>query len=93
MLLVDLDSQACASVWLGVSRNQLRPSAASVLLEKYPILKAVRQTATENLDVLPGSLDLANADIARSSTRGREITLACVLERVASLRDSVSIAN
>jgi len=81
VLLVDLDSQACASQWLGVSRNELRPSAASVLLEKYPILKAIRQTAIPNLDVLPGSLDLANADVALGSTRGRELALAKMLER------------
>jgi chromosome partitioning protein len=54
---------------------------ASVLLEKYPILKAIRQTAVQNLDVLTGSLDLANADVALSSTRGREIALARMLER------------
>ena len=76
VLLVDLDSQADASLWLGVRRNQLRPSAASVLLEKYPILKAIRHTATAQLDLLTGSLDLANAD-----ARGREHALARVLER------------
>ncbi len=82
VLLVDLDSQASASLWLGVARNQLRPSAASVLLEKYPILKAIRHTATPHLDVLPGSLDLANADVTLCGKRGREMALARVLERV-----------
>jgi len=81
VLLVDLDSQADASLWLGVRRNQLRPSAASVLLEKYPILKAIRHTATAQLDLLTGSLDLANADVALCATRGREHALARVLER------------
>lgn len=83
VLLVDLDSQAAASVWLGVSRNQLRPSSASVLLEKYPILKAIRQTATPNLDLLTGSLELANADLALCNVRGRELVLRRVLERLA----------
>src|SRR5579872_2114243 len=81
VLLVDLDSQASASLWLGVPRGELRPSAASVLLEKYPILKAIRQTATPHLDVLPGSLDLANADVALCAIRGREVALSRVLER------------
>jgi chromosome partitioning protein len=83
VLLVDLDSQAHASVWLGVSRNQLRPSSASVLLEKYPILKAVRQTATPHLDLLTGSLELANADVALGNVRGRELALRRVLDRLA----------
>jgi chromosome partitioning protein len=81
VLLIDLDSQASASLWLGVPRNQLRPSAASVLLEKYPILKAIRHTATPHLDLLPGSLDLANADVTLCSMRGREVAVARMLER------------
>jgi chromosome partitioning protein len=82
VLLVDLDCQSAASLWIGVSRNQLRPSIASVLLEKYPILKAIRHTSTEHLDLLTGSLELANADVALCSTRGREIALSRVLDRV-----------
>ena len=83
VLLVDLDwQQSSASLWLGVSRNQLRPSAASVLLEKYPILKAIRHTGTDHLDLLTGSLELANADVALCSMRGREIALARILDRV-----------
>src|SRR5262249_42493721 len=70
VLLVDLDSQSNASTWLGVSRNQLRPSSASVLLEKYPIVKAIRHTSTPHLDLLTGSLELANADVALVSLRG-----------------------
>jgi chromosome partitioning protein len=82
VLLVDLDSQACASRWCGVSRNQLRPSTASVLFEKYPILKAIRHTATPHLDLLTGSLELANADLLLAPVRGREVMLRRMLERV-----------
>jgi chromosome partitioning protein len=82
VLLVDLDSQASASHWCGVSRNQLRPSAASVLLEKYPILKAIRHTPAAHLDLLTGSLELANADLALASVRGRETALRRMLERI-----------
>ena len=83
VLIVDLDSQASTSLWLGVSRRQLRPSSASCLLEKYPIQKAIRHTATNNLDLLPGSLELANADIALCNVRGRELTVRRLLERAA----------
>ena len=84
VLLVDLDSHAGASHWCGVSRNQLRPSTASVLLEKYPILKAIRHTAAPHLDLLTGSLELANADLALAEVRGREVALHRMLERIAS---------
>ncbi|HEX9368447.1 MAG TPA: ParA family protein [Vicinamibacterales bacterium] len=84
ILLVDLDSHASASLWLGVPRHRLKPSAASCLLEKYSILKAVRQTATPHLDLLTGSIELANADVTLCSVRGRETMLRRMLDRVAS---------
>ena len=84
VLLVDLDSHGSASLWLGVPPDHLRPSAASCLLEKYPILKAIRHTSTLNLDVLPGSIELANADVALCSVRGRETMLRRMLERLDS---------
>jgi chromosome partitioning protein len=89
VLLVDLDSHASASLWLGVPRHLLRPSAASCLLEKYPILKAVRHTETPNLDLLTGSIELANADVALCGLRGRETMLRRMLERVGSHYDLI----
>ena len=91
ILLVDLDSQASASLWLGVPRNHLNPSIASCLLEKYPIVKAIRQTATPNLDLVSASLELANADIALCTVRGRESVLLHTLERVHDLYDLIVI--
>jgi chromosome partitioning protein len=91
MLLVDLDSQASASLWLGVARRNLRPSSASCLLEKYPIQRAIRQTGTEHLDVLPGSIELANADVALCGTRGREHALRRLLERVSAQYELIII--
>jgi len=89
ILLVDLDSNASASLWLGVSRRLLKPSTASCLLEKYPILKAVRQTGTANLDLLTGSIELANADVTLCGVRGRETMLRRMLERIASHYDVI----
>jgi chromosome partitioning protein len=89
VLLVDLDSQASASLWLGLDRKDLHPSTAACLLEKYPILKAVRHTATPNLDLLPGSIELANADVALCGVRGRELVLRRMLEKVAAHYDLI----
>lgn len=89
ILLVDLDSHATASLWLGVPRDQLRPSTASCLLEKYPILKAVRHTQTPHLDLLTGSIELANADLSLCNVRGREATLRRTLDRIASHYDLI----
>ena len=89
ILLVDLDSHASASLWLGVPRHLLKPSAAACLLEKYPILKAVRHTDTPNLDLLTGSIELANADVALCGVRGREASLRRMLDRVAPHYDLI----
>ncbi|HET7697965.1 MAG TPA: ParA family protein [Vicinamibacterales bacterium] len=75
VLLVDLDSQASSSLWLGVPRRHLTPSVASCLLDKYPIPKAIRHTSTANLDLLPGSIELANVDVSLCNVRGRELAL------------------
>ena len=91
VLIVDLDSQASASHWCGVSRNQLRPSSASVLLEKYPILKAIRHTAAANLDLLTGSVELANADLVLAGVRGREWGVRRMLERVAEAYELIIV--
>lgn len=89
VLLADLDSQASASMWLGVPRHQLRPSSASCLLEKYPIVRAIRQTGTPNLHLLTGSIELANADVALCGMRGRETALRRMFERLPEQLDLV----
>jgi chromosome partitioning protein len=75
VLLVDLDSQASASLWCGVRRSRLKASSASVLLHDFPIEQAIRTTSTPGLDILPGSIELANVDLALSDVKGRETTL------------------
>jgi chromosome partitioning protein len=84
ILLVDLDSQASASIWCGVRRARLKPSAASVLLHDFPIGQAIRSTTTKLLDILPGSIDLASADLALADVRGRESTLRHAIEPLES---------
>ncbi len=82
VLLVDLDSQASASLWCGVGRRNLRPSSASCLLERYPLRKAIRRTSTPKLELLTGSLELASADVSLCDVRGREIVVRRMLEQV-----------
>jgi chromosome partitioning protein len=84
VLLVDLDSQASASIWCGVRRSRLKPSAASVLLHDFPVEQAVRPTPTPHLDILTGSIELANADLALADVKGREGTLKQALDQLRS---------
>jgi chromosome partitioning protein len=64
VLLVDLDSQASASLWLGIRRSELRPSSANCLLQELPAQHAIRSISVPHLDLITGSVELANADLA-----------------------------
>lgn len=85
-LLMDLDSQGSASLSLGVSRNELRStlSSADVLLDGNPASNCIRPTSTQGLELLPGNMRLANADLVLGSQRGREHRL---IEALTPVRD------
>jgi chromosome partitioning protein len=89
VLLVDLDSQASASLWLGVDRTHLRPSSASCLFEQFPAQQATRSTKVPHLDLITGSVELANADLALADIPGRELTLKLALQRVRARYDLI----
>lgn len=87
VLLIDLDSQACASMWHGVERGRLRPSSASVLLNDLPIEQAIRPTTVPNLDLITGSSELVNADLVLGDVKGREQTLRHLVRQLKSHYD------
>lgn len=79
VLLADLDAQGSASLSLGLTRADLHPGAAEVLLEGRPVRDAVRPSLVSGLDILPGSMKLASADLALSDVKGRETVLKAAL--------------
>ena len=89
VLLVDLDSQASASIWCGVPRTRLDPSSADCLLHDYPVSRAIRATRTSSLDLVTGSMALASADLALCDVKGRELALTRVLDGVKSRYEMV----
>jgi chromosome partitioning protein len=82
VLLVDLDSQASASLWCGVERAHLKPSAASCLLQDFPVQQAIRATSVPHLYLITGSVELASVDLALADVSGREVTLKNLLQRI-----------
>jgi len=75
VLLADLDAQGSASLSLGLSRADLSPGTAEVILDGLPIREAIRPSSVKGMDILPGSMTLASADLALSVVRGREVVL------------------
>ena len=82
ILLIDLDSQGSASLSLGIARQDLSPSSSDVLLNRVPIQTVIRKTAIKGLDLLTGSMDLANADLSLSDVNGREKQLRSAIEPI-----------
>ena len=62
-LVVDLDPQSSASFSLGHDVERRGDGVAEVLLRGKPAREALYETAVAGLDLLPGSLELAGADL------------------------------
>lgn len=89
VLLVDLDSQASASLSNGVDRSRLLPSSASVLLNGLPVEQAIRATPVPHLDLITGSVELANADLVLGDVKGRELVLKQMVKALRARYDFV----
>ena len=84
VLLVDLDSQASASLSLGVARSALSPSFADVLLHGRPIRDVIRPSGRPHLDLVTATMELANADLALGDRPGRERHIKAALDPLRS---------
>lgn len=82
VLVVDLDSQGSASLALGVPRSELLPSTAGVLFDEIEARDAIRSTDLDTLDVMTGSLRLADADSRLSDMQHRHQRLMRTLEPI-----------
>ncbi|PEN14605.1 chromosome partitioning protein ParA [Longibacter salinarum] len=91
VLVIDLDSQGSASLAMGVDRDQLNPSSADVLFGDIEIEDAIRSTKTPDLDLITGSLRLADTDTRLSRQPNREKRLSNAIERVEDEYDVVLI--
>jgi chromosome partitioning protein len=91
VLLVDLDSQASASLSLGVDRARLAPSVADVMLWGVPVRQVIRPTGVANLDLLTASVDLISADLELGGRRERELTLRRALDPVRADYDFIFV--
>lgn len=85
VLLVDLDSQASASISLGVDRSALSPSSSDLLLYAAAAQPLVRETRHPGLDLITASVDLASVDQDLSQFPNRDFRLRTALE---PLRDA-----
>jgi len=74
-LLVDVDPQGNATTGVGITKSTLDVTIYDVLLGEATWNEAVVATTTENLDVLPATLDLAGAVVDMATLPERELRL------------------
>lgn len=89
VLLVDLDSQASASLSLGIDRSRLAPSSADVLLGGLAAEQAVRETSIPGLHLITASVDLIRAEAELAVFRGKESRLKGAISHLARGYDFV----
>jgi chromosome partitioning protein len=72
--LVDLDPQAHLTINYGIDPAADMTSLYQILMERAPFLSAV-QKISDNIALVPGSIDLAGAEVELASVLGRETLL------------------
>lgn len=79
VLIVDLDPQANATTGLGIDHRVQERSSYDLLVESLPLESVVIETSMPNLFCVPGSVDLAGAELELVSVPEREYKLATAL--------------
>ena len=91
VLLVDIDAQGNATTGVGIEKSELDQCIYNVLVEDADVQGVIQKTATENLDVLPATIQLAGAEIELVPTISREVRLQRALQPVRDEYDYIII--
>lgn len=62
VLLIDLDPQANLSLALGLETEETATTSANVLIEGAALTTAIRRSGINNLDIVPSSFQIENAE-------------------------------
>lgn len=89
VLIVDLDAQSSASLSLGLTRAEIFPGSAEAILDNMKPGDTIRKSYLPNLDIMPGSMNLASADINLADVENREFVLLSALKQIQSEYDMI----
>jgi len=91
VLLVDNDPQGNLSSGVGINKNELTSSIYNVLINEVTIEACIIPTQFENLFIVPGSVELAGAEIELIDFENREFLLKKQLSKVKDQYDYIII--
>jgi chromosome partitioning protein len=89
VLVLDTDPQGNATTGLGVPREAVGLTSYDVLVDGAPIADAILATQVPQLWILPGSVDLAGAELELASALAREFRLRNALAKIAAGYDYI----
>lgn len=75
VLIVDLDPQGNASTGLGIEADDREFTTYELLLDEVAVSEVVHRTETDNLFIVPATVDLSSADIELISNEKRSFLL------------------
>ena len=83
VLMVDIDPQGNTTSGIGIRKRTLKATLYDALIDTdFEVSKAVLPTNTENLYIIPASVDLAGAEVELAHLEGREGRLKRVIDAV-----------
>lgn len=92
VLVLDIDPQGNTTSGLGIDKRNLEYSTYDLLTEDdIDTKKAILNTSTEGLDIIPASVSLAGAEVELVSVKGREKKLKNALAKVKKDYDYIFI--
>jgi chromosome partitioning protein len=91
VLVVDLDPQGNATSGFGVDKSELERCIYDLLVNDLPAAEVIRRGVTENVDLIPATINLAGAEVELVAAMSREWRLGKALEPVRDQYDVVLI--
>ncbi|MEO0342512.1 MAG: AAA family ATPase [Pseudomonadota bacterium] len=88
ILIIDFDPQGNASTGLGIGTSDRGSTTYDVLVDDYPVDRAIMDTSTDNLRILPATGDLSSADVDMATEKQRLVRLRNALEKPSFSRDA-----
>ena len=83
VLMVDIDPQGNTTSGIGIRKRTLKTTLYDCLIdETFDVRKAILPTNTENLFIIPASVDLAGAEVELAQLEARERRLKRVIDAV-----------
>ena len=92
VLMVDIDPQGNTTSGIGIRKRTLKSTIYDALIDTdFDVKKAVLPTNTENLFLIPASVDLAGAEVELAQLEGREGRLKRVIDAVKNDYDYILV--